>query len=403
MTFFYLAQYFGRSTHPRGLHRFLQGSLAPCLRYCPLCLAEHHPAYYSLLWRFLVLPGCSEHGVCFLDQCGHCGSSLPLLRLIPQLTMCPTCQADLRTCKSSRLSSDALESTVRRTEDLKMLLSSGQTLLEQGQAELIGKRFQFLRQQRDLWIPEVAHLLGRDVSVVRDIDFVGRFRQATLDDYMRYADILGYSLREVFDVQSLEDLVAPRSPEQVLGQVEAAIHQLKARGKPALPGSVGDLVGMTRSQLKHYPRVKQLLNRCQAERRQEIFQVDLRREEELVKEIEQTLKQLEDCGEPIVLMHVCDLVGVSYQHMVRTYPRVKTLFREYQKNRPKRSLAPRLDEEEKVQQVQAAINVLVSQGTPVTLKRIRPMVRLTQRQLRSSSRIRALLAPYMKRWQEEAS
>ena len=160
---------------------------------------------------------------------------------------------------------------------------------------------------------------------------------------------------------------------------------------------------MTRSRLKHYPRVKKLLTRCEMERRQEIFQVDLRREEELVKQIEQTLNQLEARGETIVLQHVCDLVGLSYSFMVWKYPRVKALFHEYRKNRPKRSLAPRLDEEEKVQQVQAAINVLVSHEEPVTLKRIRLIVRLTQKQLRNSPRIKALLAQYTEKWQGEAS
>ena len=195
MTFFHLVQCFGRSMHPNPLHRFLAGSLAPALRYCPICLAEHTPPYYSLLWRFLALPGCIEHGVRFLDQCGHCGSSLPLLRRLPQLTTCPTCQGDLRTCEPSRLSSDVLEPTDRRMNDLKMLLTPRHRPLEKEQAKLIGKRFQLLRQQRGFWIPEVASLMGRDASVVRDIDHVGRFRQASLDDYMRYADILGYSTR----------------------------------------------------------------------------------------------------------------------------------------------------------------------------------------------------------------
>ena len=403
MTFFHLVQHFGCAINPNSVHRFLAGSLAASLRYCPICLAEHAPTYYSLLWRFLVLPGCMEHGVHFLDQCGHCRSPLPLLKCLPQLSKCPLCQGDLRTCKSSRLDDGDVERTDRRTNDLKMLLTPRPQPLEKEEAKLIGRRFQLLRQRRDLWIPEVASLMDRDISIVRDIDYVSRFRQANLADYIQYADVLGYSLCEIFDEQSLEDLVAPPSEEQLLDQVETAIHQLKARGKPILPGSVGDLVGMTRSRLKQYPRVKKLLTRCEMERRQEIFQVDLRREEELVKQIEQTLKQLEARGEPIVLQHVCDLVGLSYSFIVWKYPRVKALFHEYRKNRPKRSLAPRLDEEEKVQQVQAAINVLVSDGEPVTLKRIRLIVRLTQKQLRSSPRIKALLAQYTEKWQGEAS
>jgi hypothetical protein len=317
MTFFHLVGHFGCAMNPTSLHRFLAGSLAASLRYCPLCLAEHTPAYYSLLWRFLVLPGCIEHGVRFLDQCGHCGSPLPLLRRLPQLTTCPTCQGDLRTSLPNRLSSDDLEPTDKQTNDLKMLLTPLQRLLEREQARLIGKRFQLLRQRRDLWIPEVAALMGRDTFVVRDIDYVSRFRQANLDDYLQYADVLGYSLREIFDEPSLEDLLAPFSEEQLLDQVEAAIHQLKARGKPILPGSIGDLMGMTGRRLKQYPRVKKLLTRCETERKQEIFLFDPKLEDELVKQVEQTMKQLEARGEPIVLQHVCDLVGLTYSWMVK--------------------------------------------------------------------------------------
>ncbi len=220
---------------------------------------------------------------------------------------------------------------------------------------------------------------------------------------MLYADTLGYSLREIFDEQSLEDLVAPLSEEQLLDQVEAAIQQLKARGKPILPGSIGDLMGMTGSRLKQYPRVKKLLTRCETEWKQQIVPCDSKLEDELIKQVEHTLKQLEARGEPIVLQHVCDLVGLTYSWMVKKYPRIRALFHHYQKNRSGHRRSPRLNEEEKVQQVQAAINLLVSHGEPVTLKRIRQIVKLTQKQLRRSPRVKALLAPYTEKWQGEAS
>ena len=403
MTFFHLVQHFGRSMHPHPLHRFLAASLSPFLRYCPICLAKHNPAYYSLLWRFLVLPGCIEHAVGLLDQCGHCGSPLPLLRPLPQLIKCPTCQGDLRTCEPSPLGSDVLALTERLTNDLKMLLTSEPKCLEKEQAKLIGKRFQFLRQQRDLLIPEVASLMGRDASVIRDIDYLNRFRQASLDDYMRYADILGYSLREIFDEQFLQELLAPTSEEQLLDQVQVTIHQLEARDKPILPGSIGSLMGMSGRRLKQYPRVKKLLSRYETQRKEEICLLGSKLEDELVKQVEQTLKQLEACGEPIVLQHVCDLVGCSYSRMVYKYPRIKALFHEYQKNRSGHRLSPRLTEEEKSQRVQAAIDLLVLHGEPVTPRRIRQSVRLTQKQLRSSPCVKALLAQYVEKWQGEAS
>jgi hypothetical protein len=245
--------------------------------------------------------------------------------------------------------------------------------------------------------------MNRDISIIRDIDYVRRFRQASLDDYIRYANVLGYSLCEIFDEQSLQDLTRPFNEEQLLEQVETAIRQLKARGKVVLPGNVGDLVGMTGSRLKRYPRVKKLLDRYEAERKRKIFQFDPNQEEELVTQIEDTLKRLETQGETIVLQHVCDLVGLSYAWMVKKYPRIRALFSEYQRSRSGRYRFSHLDEEAKVQQVQAAIDVLVSRGESVTLKRIRQMVRLTQKQLRRSPRIRRLLAPYTGKWQREAS
>jgi TniQ len=403
MTFFHLIHYFGVSMNTYALHRFLAGSFAAHLRYCPVCLAERTPAYYSLLWRFLLLPGCSEHGVRFLDQCGHCGLPMPIFRSVPHLTSCPFCRGDLRTCKPARLESRERALAKQRTRDLSKLLTPGHWPLWEEQAKLIGRRFQALRQQRDLWIPEVAQRLDLETSIIRDIDYVSRFRKASLKDYMQYVALLGYALREIFDEQSLEALAEPMSEEGVLELVETAIRQCQARSKAVLSGRIGDLVGTTGSRLKQYPRVKKLLDLHEAQRKQEAPGFDLLREEDLVKQIEETLRRLEACGEPIVLRHVCDLGGISYSWIVKKSPRIRELFHEYQKNRPKRSLAPRLTEEEKVQLVQAAINVLVSQGESVTLKRIRLLVKLTQKQLRNSPRIRALLAPYIRRWQGEAS
>lgn len=78
--------------------------------------------------------------------------------------------------------------THERTADLTMLLTPAyHPLLEGQQAKLIGKRLMELRQPRDLLAPEVAHLLGRETAVVLDMDQVRRFRQATLDDYLRSA------------------------------------------------------------------------------------------------------------------------------------------------------------------------------------------------------------------------
>jgi DNA-binding ferritin-like protein len=92
---------------------------------------------------------------------------------------------------------------------------------------------------------------------------------------------------------------------------------------------------MTVRSLEQYPRLKTLLNRCETERR--MLRFDSQREEDLIQQIEHTLKQLE------------------------------------------------------------------ARGEPVTLKQIRQMAKLTQKQLRCSPPLKALLAPYVETWQGEAS
>lgn len=198
MTFFHLIQNFGCAMKPSAICNFLAESLAVTLRYCPLCLAEHHPACYSLLWRFLVLPGCLEHGVYFLDQCGHCGSSLPLLKRRPQLTRCPTCQRDLRTCESSPFSGVDGARTVLRAGDLQWLLTTEPKYQQWTQAKLLKERFQFLRRQRILSTLKAPHRLGKESSLLQRMDSLKQPRQTSLHEYIRYADLLGYSLRQIF-------------------------------------------------------------------------------------------------------------------------------------------------------------------------------------------------------------
>ncbi len=162
-------------------------------------------------------------------------------------------------------------------------------------------------------------------------------------------------------------------------------------------------MGISGRRLKQYPRVKKLLSRYEAQHKEERCLLGSKLEDELVKQIEHMLKQLEASGEPIVLQHICDLVGLSYSRMVYKYPRIRALFHEYQKSRSGYRLSPRFTEEEKRQRVQTAIDWLVSHGEPVTLRQIRQITRLTQKQLRCSPASKALLAPYTGRWQREAS
>jgi len=207
-TFFHLSQHFGYGAFSPSFQRFLQGSLAPSLRYCPSCLAERALPYYSLIWRFSSVPGCIQHHCALLDHCGHCSSPLPHLPLPPQIARCPTCQGDLRACRTTPLSHKVLPSARIRTRDLEMLLSPPKFQVDGSQARVIGKRFAELRQHKGLSTTEMATLMEREEAVIWDIEHVSPNKKATFGDYLHYADQLGYSLREIFDKNRLQAFLA---------------------------------------------------------------------------------------------------------------------------------------------------------------------------------------------------
>ena len=379
-TFHSLVQRFGRSTYPHSLHRFLRESLASSLRYCPACLASCDPPYYSLLWRFLVLPGCTEHGVRLLDQCGHCGSLLLLLTSPPQLARCPTCQGDLRTGPQTHLSDEVLLPTHRHTQDLKMLLSPLQRPLEEAQAKVIGKQCMALRRRQELSITEVASLTGQKRSVIMDIEQVSSLR-ASLDDYMRYADALSCSLSEVFDIDRLQELLAPLSEEQTCKQVEAAIQQLKRQGELVTRRNIRNLVGMEATHLKHYPQVEKLLTKGLKGQARQTALTKNQREEELVKLVEQAIEHLRTRGSRVSQQRIADLVGMTRSALM-VYPRVKAQLKQIAYSGPPHDL---------LRKVQDAIEQAQVLGTSLTHRGISERIGISIGTLRGDSQVKAVI------------
>ena len=380
-TFHSLIQRFGRSTYPHSLHQFLRESLASSLRYCPACLAECDSPYYSLLWRFLVLPGCTEHGVRLLDQCGHCRSLLPLLTSPPQLARCPTCQGDLRTGQQTRLSDEILQPTHRHTQDLRMLLSPLQKPLEETQAKMVGKQCMALRQRQGLLITEVANLSGQEISVIMDIEQGSSLKKASLDDYMRYADALSCSLLEIFDTDRHQELLVPLSEEQTLKQVEAAIQQLKRQGGPVTARTIRNLVGISTSRLRCYPQVESLLTEwLKGQARQGVLMKN-QREEVLVKLVEQAIEHLRARGSRVSQQRIADLLGMTRSALM-VYPRVKAQLRQIAYSGPPHDL---------LRKVQDAIEQAQALGTSLTHRSISERLGISLGTLRGDPQVRAII------------
>jgi len=392
-TFLHLGRRFGRAQHPLTLRRFLQGSLASCVRYCPQCLAEQSTPYYSLTWRFLVLPGCVAHGLALLDSCGHCGSALPLLPRAPRLACCPACGGDVRTCEAARLSAEAVSIAERRTRDLEFLLSCHTPEATGPEAVDVGKQFVTLRHHRHLTITEAAHRMGGEEQVVLAIEYASRFKKATFSEYLCYADALDSELQEIFVAARFQP---PRSPpsateEQVLTQVEEAIRRLQAQGSPVLPSKIGELVGRSVRDLQQYPHVSTLLNRHKLERGRQTVRVDRRREEELIKRVDQAIKQVEFLGKPVTQRRVCAMVGMTYQWLIQ-YPRVKAILLQIASTRPENVARRRRREERKLlEQAERVIRQLESWGEPISQGGVCELMGISRERLRTHPHLKALM------------
>jgi transcriptional regulator with XRE-family HTH domain len=392
-TFLHLGQRFGRARHPLTLRRFLAGSLASCLRYCPACLAAQSIPSYSLTWRFLALPGCAAHGLSLLDFCGHCGSALPLLPGAPRLACCPSCGGDLCACEGARLPVEKAQVAERRTRDLEFLLACASPGAPGPEAVGIGKQFAALRQQRRLTITEGAQRMGCEEQVVLAIEYPSLYKKATFGAYLRYADALDCSLQEILTadrVQPPHSLLL-ETEEQVLTQVEEAIRRLQAEGSPVLPGAIGELVGRSVRDLHKYPRVSTVLNRHRLERSRQTVRLDHQREEVLVQRVEQAIRQVEFLGQPVTQRRVCAMVGMTYSWLIQ-YPRVKAILLLVAFSRPENvARRRRLEEEQLLAQAEQAIRQLGAWDEPVSPGRICELIGIPRTRLGTHPRLKALV------------
>ena len=322
MTFLPLARRFGyaysANSHP--LHRFLQGTLASHLRYCPMCLSEQAHPYYRLHWRFLALTGCHLHNCWLLNGCGHCETRLSLLPLHPELTACPACHKDLRTCQSPRLKADESRQLSQRSSDLIFLLTPSPQPQEENSRIVTGKRYAFARQQKGLSLLEAASLMEQTPHIPSAIEYASLYKKATFLDYIQYADLLEYSLKEILSI-SIPPLLL--NEDTLLPRVDEAIQEWTDQ-EQFMKHSINKHIGVPIKVLKKYPRTNSRLLACHKQRNFMTAQENQQREEELVQLVRKAIKQLEELKEPVTQRRIARLVGMT-PHGLRFYPRVEAL------------------------------------------------------------------------------
>jgi len=210
-TLSHVARKFGRTTSPTWLGRFLSGTLAPSLRYCPACLTER--GYRSLLWRFTAVPGCAAHGCYLLDHCDHCSSAIPFLTSPLRTTFCPACGRDLRCCRSASLRDVDAARTRIEAADAAALVAPHMIETAERPDRMFGHFLAACRRERGYTRAEVAHRLGVSDLAVRALEVPYNaadkegcdvaevayriYRGARLSQYLAYLRALDVPVRDV--------------------------------------------------------------------------------------------------------------------------------------------------------------------------------------------------------------
>jgi transcriptional regulator with XRE-family HTH domain len=279
----------------------------------------------------------------------------------------------------------------------------------------------------------LAQFVIRDIEQIREL----RVATASLQDYLRYADTLSCSLQEVTDfdptlplliplsqvfnlvevaIQQLEKqgepltrrnirnlvgmevaslwdsprmvrLLAKRPKgriqqsqaekiereEEVIKLVEQAIEQLKARGVRVSQQRIADLVGMTRSALMAYPRVKARLEQL-AER---LSPLDLQRV------VQDDVEQAQALGTSLAYWSVGERISIP-KETLRSDSQIRAIIDRAQNEARQRR------ENELVNRVEHAIEELVSQGKKVTVHKVSRLVGVDHKALDRRPHIREL-------------
>jgi transcriptional regulator with XRE-family HTH domain len=359
-TFYYLAQKFSRRTEAQPVSQFMSGTLSPGLRYCPDCLTER--GYYALVWRFLDLEGCPEHGCRLLDHCQQCGQKIPLLTQPFKFGYCPICGNDLRRGQVEQLTPSARQTAQACYQDLVFLVSPLATEpAHRPLVKFIGEQFGRWRQVRRLKVVDAADYIEQSVSMIYFIERGSEARNAKLQWYLGYADFLKVRFQTMFE-EPLPPQPERTEEDQLVEKVQQAIASLEQTGERVTQQAICHMIDVFPSRLNRYPQIKEMCVASQAK-------WDHHRETKLVEQVHQiAARVLAQTGQPCTQKEICRQLGWSVAGLNK-YPRVRAALKQQVTEQMRNQ-----HEEMLLQQVQAALTLLEETNQNVSQRAISQLV-----------------------------
>lgn len=387
-TFYYLLRKFGRTTSaPNMSKHFLQESIGSHLRYCPLCLAEY--GYISLLWRFLGVEACVQHGVDLLTECGHCGQPMPFLPNGLRVAHCPHCQKDLRICKTCQASETAMQRTRIWRDDLAFLLTP-QSWDDCNVIQHVGPQLLRRRHQHQYSLDDTAAYLGVTANTIQGMESQVKARKGEhFIHYMRYGHWLGFSMRQLFtqaatayhktDVDCW--IVLDIREQSLLERLNLATEQLVDAQFPSFKWFAEQL-GVSTGRLQQYPRIVARVKQLQARHRER----EKQHYEDLLARSYQAAQYLAALGQPVTRQALSEAVGIGYAWFTKHHE-FAALLQAYD---AQREACHDLREQALYNQVEAAIQHLQTSDQRITISAVAIYLGMDDGSLRNRHRLDAL-------------
>jgi hypothetical protein len=312
-TFYHLLRKFGRTTSaPNMSKHFLQESIGSYLRYCPRCLAES--GFISLLWRFVGIEACPQHGVELLAECGHCGQSMPFLSNGLRVAHCAYCQGDLRVCKTCQASETAIQRTRIWHDDLAFLLIP-QRWDDCNVIQHVGPQLLRCRHQRQHSLEDAAAYLEVPTHTVQGMESQVKARKGEhFIHYMRYSHWLGFSMCQLFTQAAITYhesdvdrwIVLDIREQTLLERLKLATEQLVDEQFPSFKWFAEQL-GVSTGRLQQYAVIDTHVKHLQAIYRER----ERQRYGQLLSQAHEAARQLVADGHKVTRRTLSDASGVD--------------------------------------------------------------------------------------------
>lgn len=386
-TFYHLLRKFGRTTSaPNMSKHFLQESIGSYLRYCPRCLAES--GFISLLWRFVGIEACPQHGVELLTECGHCGQPMPFLPNGLRVAHCPYCQGDLRVCKTCQASETAIQRTRIWHDDLAFLLIP-QRWDDCNVIQHVGPQLLRRRHQHQHSLEDAAAYLEVPTHTVQGMESQVRARKGEhFIHYMRYSHWLGFSMCQLFTQAAITYhesdvdrwIVLDIREQTLLERLNLATEQLGEQF-PSFKWFARQMKVSSKG-LEQYPAVVARIKQLQAKHRER----EKQRYDDLLTRSHQAARHLAALGQPVTRQALSEAVGIGYAWFTKHYE-FAALLQAYDVQRED---CHDLREQALYNQVESAIQQLQTFGQRVTILAVARHLGIDDGSLRNRHKLDAL-------------